>query len=131
MKTQINLFIMFKKSLIIALAFFLVHFVSCYFILPNFSIQMFITSYLSQVILTIVVLLTLLQVEKKSKEQLGYFFLGLSSAKVIISYMVAKQILFHGVNIEREIKINFFIAFLFYLCLDAFWVVKMLNKKDL
>lgn len=120
---------MFKKSFIVVLLFLAIHFAGCCFFAPNFSITNFIVSYLSQIILSVVVLLILLQVEKKSKDQLGYVFLGLSSAKVIISYVIAKQFLFQGAIIEKEIKINFFIAFLFFLCLDAYFVIRLLNKK--
>ena len=29
----------------------------------------------------------------------------------------------------KEIKINFFVAFLIFLCLDAYFVIRLLNKK--
>lgn len=120
---------MFSKSFIVVLGLVALHFLGCHFFVPNFSISNFIASYLSQVILSIIVLLVLLQVERKSKDQLGYVFLGLSSAKVIISYVFAKQFLFQEAIIEKEIKINFFIAFLIFLCLDAYFVIRLLNKK--
>ncbi len=120
---------MFSRSIIVVLALLIVHFLGCYFFVPNFSISNFIASHLSQAILSIIILMVLLQVEKKSKDQLGYVFLGLTSAKVIISFVIAKQFLFQGVIIEKEIKVNFFIAFLIFLCLDAYFVIRLLNKK--
>ncbi len=74
-------------------------------------------------------LLIILQVEKKAKEQMGYVFLGLSSAKVIISYLIATQFLFTEAIVEKEIKFNFFIAFMIFLCLDTYFVIRLLNKK--
>ena len=41
-----------------------------------------------------------------------FAFLGLSSAKVIISYFIATQFLFKEAIIEKEIKVNFFILIL-------------------
>lgn len=119
----------YTKSFILVLVWMVVHFFTCQFLVPDFNISNFIVSYASQATLSVLSLLILLQIEKKAKEQIGYAFLGLSSAKVIISYLIATQFLFKDAIIEKEIKVNFFIAFMIFLCLDAYFVIRLLNKK--
>ena len=117
------------KSFSVALVLLIVHFFALQFLVPEFNVSKFIISYGSQIALSIVGLLIILQVEKKAKEQMGYVFLGLSSAKVIISYLIATQFLFTEAIVEKEIKFNFFIAFMIFLCLDTYFVIRLLNKK--
>ena len=119
----------YSKPVVVILALSIIHFICYQYFVPNFSASTFISGYVSQIVLSVFILFALMQVEKKAKEQLGYVFLGLTSAKVIISYLIAKQFLFQGAIIEKEIKINFFIAFMFLLCLDAYFVIRFLNKK--
>ena len=119
----------YTKSFIVVLVLMVVHFFTCQFLVPDFNISNFIVSYASQAALSVIILLVILQVEKKAKEQMGYVFLGLSSAKVIISYVIATQFLFNNVIVEKEVKFNFFIAFMIFLCLDTYFVIRLLNKK--
>lgn len=106
-----------------------IHFLSNQFMNQNFNITSFVVSYLSQAVLSLLILFILFKIDKKAKEQLGYVFLGLTSAKVILSYFIATHLLFLGNVIPKEVKINFFIVFLFFLCLDTYFVIKLLNKK--
>lgn len=119
----------YVKAAIVVGVVFGIHFLSGQFLDPNFNVTSFLLSYVSQAVLTVLILLALLQISKKAKEQLGYAFLGLTSAKVILSYVIAKQFLFQGEVTAKEIKINFFVAFLIFLCLDAYFVIRLLNKK--
>lgn len=119
----------YAKAAIVVGVLFGIHFLSGHFLDENFNETNFLVSYISQAVLTVLILLALLQINKKAKEQLGYAFLGLTSAKVILSYVIAKQFLFQGEVTAKEIKINFFVAFLIFLCLDAYFVIRLLNKK--
>ena len=119
----------YAKAAIVVGILFGIHFGIAQFVDANFNMTTFLVSYVSQAVLTALILLALLQIDKKAKEQLGYAFLGLTSAKVILSYVIATQFLFQGTVIAKELKINFFIAFLIFLCLDAYFVIRLLNKK--
>ena len=116
----------YAKAVIVVGILFGIHFGIAQFLDANFNMSNFLVSYVSQAVLTALVLLALLQIDKKAKEQLGYAFLGLTSAKVILSYVIVTQFLFQGTVIAKELKINFFIAFLIFLCLDAYFVIRLL-----
>ena len=110
----------YAKAAIVVGILFGIHFGIAQFVDANFYMTNFLVSYVSQAVLTALILLALLQIDKKAKEQLGYAFLGLTSAKVILSYVIATQFLFQGTVIAKELKINFFIAFLIFLCLTSY-----------
>lgn len=124
-----NFMSIYSKSFIIVLVVAVVHFFSCQFLISDFNSSNFLVSYVSQAVLTVLIVFSLFQVEKKAKEQLGYAFLGLTSAKVILSYVIATQFLFQTAPVAKELKINFFVIFLIFLCLDAYFVIRLLNKK--
>lgn len=117
------------KSFLAVLIVGIAHFFYCQFFVTDFNSSNFLVSYLSQAVLTFLILLGLIQIEKNAKEQLGYVFLGLTSAKVIASYLIVTQFLFLTQPIPKEVKINFFVIFLIFLCLDAYFVIRLLNKK--
>ena len=119
----------YAKAAIVVGILFGIHFGIAQFVDANFNMTNFLVSYVSQAVLTALILLALLQIDKKAKEQLGYAFLGLTSAKVILSYLIATQFLFQGIEVAKEIKIHFFVAFLVFLGLDAYFVIRLLNKK--
>ena len=119
----------YAKAVIVVGILFGIHFGIAQFLDANFNISNFLVFFLSQAVLTALVLLALLQIDKKAKEQLGYAFLGLTSAKVILSYVIATQFLFQTLPVAKDVKINFFITFLIFLCLDAYFVIRLLNKK--
>ena len=78
----------YAKAAIVVGILFGIHFGIAQFVDANFNMTNFLVSYVSQAVLTALVLLALLQIDKKAKEQLGYAFLGLTSAKVILSYVI-------------------------------------------
>ncbi len=119
----------YNKSFLVVLVVALVHFFCCQFLVSDFNSSNFLVSYISQAVLTVLIILVLFQVERSAKEQLGYAFLGLTSAKVILSYVIATQFLFQTQPVAKDVKINFFIIFLIFLCLDAYFVIRLLNKK--
>ena len=60
---------------------------------------------------------------------MSYAFLGLSALKVGISYFFATEYLFQNKVMLETNKINFFITFLFFLSLDVYFTIRLLNKK--
>ena len=71
----------------------------------------------------------MIKIFKKAKEQLGFVFLGLSTLKVGISYFFATEYLFQNKEMLEVIKANFFITFLFFLSLDVYFTIRLLNEK--
>ena len=80
-------------------------------------------------LLSAVIIGALNLIYKKNKEQLGYAFLFLTSAKLAISYFLAKPIIEKGEVAATE-KINFFIVFIIFLIIEAYYTARLLNNKQ-
>ena len=84
--------------------------------------------YLFFFVFTLVILGVLIIIGKKKKEQLGYTFLFLTSAKMGLSYLFARPILAKTIDDPTE-KINFFIVFILFLAIEAYYTARLLNNK--
>lgn len=116
------------QVLLISSVFFLIHFGIVTF-LNKIDTTPFLMSYALQIIMTLVILLAMIKIYDTAKEQLGFAFLGLSTLKVGISYFFATEYLFQNKATLETNKINFFITFLFFLSLDVYFTIRLLNKK--
>ncbi len=113
---------------IISIVFFLIHFGTVTF-LTKIETLSFLIAYALQFLLTLEALFILIKIQKIAKDQLGFVFLGLSTFKVAISYFFATEYLFLNKELLQINKINFFITFLFFLSLDVYFTLRILNKK--
>lgn len=84
--------------------------------------------YLFFYIFTVVILAVLIVISKKRKEQLGYVFLFLTAAKMGFSYLFARPILTKTIADPTE-KMNFFIVFILFLVIEAYYTARLLNNK--
>ena len=116
------------QVLLISSVFFLIHFGIVTF-LNKIDTTPFLMSYALQIIMTLVILLAMIKIYDTAKEQLGFAFLGLSILKVGISYFFATEYLFQNKAMLETNKFNFFITFLFFLSLDVYFTIRLLNKK--
>ncbi len=116
------------QVLLISIVFFLIHFGIVTF-LNKIDTTPFLMSYALQFIMTLVILLAMIKIYETAKEQLGFAFLGLSTLKVGISYFFATEYLFQNKAMLETNKFNFFIIFLFFLSLDVYFTIRLLNKK--
>ncbi|MCA1967415.1 MAG: hypothetical protein LDL23_12315 [Flavobacterium sp.] len=116
------------QVLLISSVFFLIHFGIVTF-LNKIDTTPFLMSYALQIIMTLVILLAMIKIYDTAKEQLGFAFLGLSTLKVGISYFFATEYLFQNKAMLETNKFNFFITFLFFLSLDVYFTIRLLNKK--
>lgn len=87
------------------------------------------TVYLLFYVFSIIILFALHQIAKVSPSQTGYVFLGLTSLKVIGSYFFVEPILAKTISNQTE-KINFFIVFMLFLFVEAYFTAVLLNKKQ-
>jgi len=116
------------QVLLISSVFFLIHFGIVTF-LNKIDTTPFLMSYALQIIMTLIILLAMIKIYEIAKEQLGFAFLGLSTLKVGISYFFATEYLFQNKAMLETNKFNFFIIFLFFLSLDVYFTIRLLNKK--
>lgn len=116
------------QALLISIVFFLIHF-GIVTLIDKIETPTFLTSYGLQFIMTLAILMAMIKIHETAKEQLGFAFLGLSTLKVGISYFFATEYLFLNKATIENTKINFFVTFLFFLCLDVYFTIRLLNKK--
>ena len=116
------------QVLLISIIFFLIHFGIVTF-LNKVETFPFLMSYAIQFIMTLSILMAMIKIYETAKEQLGFAFLGLSTLKVGISYFFATEYLFLNKEMLQTNTINFFITFLFFLSLDVYFTIRLLNKK--
>lgn len=125
---------MFKKLpivvqiILVSNVFFLVHFV----IATSFDyidVSRFLISYAIELVMTLLIIIALIKINKQAKQQLGFAFLGISTLKVGISYFFVIEYLFQNKEMFQINKTNFFFIFLFFLSLDVYFTIRLLNKK--
>lgn len=80
-------------------------------------------------VLSLIILGILLRVNETNKDQLGFAFLLLTGIKMAISYFMARPILSKATADSTE-KINFFVIFLMFLVIEAYYTARLLNKKQ-
>lgn len=92
----------------------------------NYSIESMYAIFLA---FTVAILLILQKVKERNSEIVGVVFLLLTSLKMGISYFIFLSII-RSVQENSVEKINFFILFILYLAIDAYYTIRMLNKSQ-
>ena len=85
--------------------------------------------YLLFLILSLMILAVLIAVGKKNQSQIGYAFLGLTTLKMIISYIFIRPVLAQSGGNSTE-KVNFFVIFILFLAIEAYYTARLLNNKQ-
>ena len=116
------------QVLIVSVLFFLIHF-GIASVLEKIDVAGFLMSYALQFVMTLIIVLAMIKINDIAKEQSGFAFLGLSALKVGISYFFATEYLFQNKELLQINKTNFFVTFLFFLSLDVYFTIRLLNKK--
>lgn len=96
--------------------------------LQNFIYPLVVT-YVFFLALSLIIVGILIKVNQTNNQQLGFAFLLLTGVKMAISYFMARPILTKTVDDPTE-KINFFIIFLMFLAIEAYYTARLLNKKQ-
>ncbi|RVT79990.1 hypothetical protein EOD40_02430 [Flavobacterium sufflavum] len=81
-------------------------------------------------ILSVLIFLILLKVKERSFEQLGMFFLFLSSIKIIFYYMLLRPILKISHYDTTTEKVNFFVLFILFLTIETLLTIRILSEKE-
>lgn len=81
--------------------------------------------YVYFLIASVIILLVLIIVEKRNKDNVGYTFLIITSAKMVLAYFLLRPVLAHDMKIE---KINFFVIFALFLAFETITASRMLNR---
>lgn len=84
--------------------------------------------YLFFFVFSAVIISVLIFISVKNREQLGYAFLFLTGAKMAISYVLARPVI-NKLSENPTEKINFFVIFILFLIIEAYYTARLLNNK--
>lgn len=79
---------------------------------------------------TLIIMMVLLQVEKKSFDNVGMSFLVITSVKMAVSYVLLRPVLKGGTEEFAVEKINFFFLFVFFLLVETLFTIRLVNPKS-
>ncbi|MBS7787539.1 hypothetical protein KIH23_09550 [Flavobacterium sp. CYK-55] len=123
------LFVVFASVLGYAL-----HKVLFYFIVPQkfeadfvYSVEML---YAFFAVSSALIVSTLNFISKKSVNNVGYFYLLLTTLKMGVAYFFLKPILSFDLPKTAVEKTNFFLIFIYFLIVETVVTIRILNKKQ-
>lgn len=79
---------------------------------------------------SILIILILIKIKQKNINNVGQSFLLITSIKMVLSLILAKPILDSVSEISKIEKYNFLIIFGFFLILECYFTIRMLNNED-
>lgn len=79
---------------------------------------------------SVIIIGMMLKVKKINIDYVGYTFLLLTSLKMVVAYLMMQPIFHHSYSITPTDKMNFFIIFIYFLVIETFLTVRILNNKQ-
>ncbi len=127
-----NITAIFVRLTVYAVALFIVNFLFYKIPVAGLSDEGFIyalpVTYLFFFAFSAIIIGILIAVAKKNKEQLGYAFLLLTGIKMALSYVFARPVI-NKLGENPTEKINFFVIFILFLIIEAYYTARLLNNK--
>ena len=120
--------------IIAAIAGLIVHKTISYFIVQKEYEDSFVYSipllYAFFTILSLVIVFSLAKVKVAAENSVGYAFLAFTTLKMVIAYAFLRQIIqIHLPKTPTE-KMNFFIVFIYFLVIETYLTIRILNNKQ-
>jgi hypothetical protein len=78
---------------------------------------------------SMIVVMVLLLVKRKSLDNVGMSFLLITSVKMFFCYLVLRPILKTTTLQNSTEKINFFALFIFFLLMETLFTIRLVNEK--
>ena len=122
-------------AVVIAAVFgLIIHKIVSHFIIPKEFEDTFVYStpmlYILFAFLSLAIIVALIKVKEVALDYVGYAFLAFTTIKMVIAYGFLKPII--NVNLPKTPteKMNFFIVFIYFLAIETFLTVRILNNKQ-
>jgi hypothetical protein len=120
--------------LVLGIIGFVIHKIMFHFLVPKAYEAEFIYSiellYLFFFFFSAMLVLVLDKIKEKSINSVGYTFLLLTTFKMGIAFLFLKPILATDLPKTPTEKINFFIIFIYFLAIETFVTIRILNNKQ-
>ena len=78
---------------------------------------------------SILILVTLIFVQRKNKDVVGMSFMLITTFKTILYYVIFSKIITTD-NANKVERINFFVVFILFLVIETLITIRLLNKKQ-
>ena len=132
MKKQTN-----KSLLIVFIAAMLgliIHKTVSHFIIPENFEDNFVYAtpmlYALFALLSLIIVFLLIKVKETAIDSVGYAFLALTTVKMVIAYAFIRPIIHTHLPKTPTEKINFFIVFIYFLAIETYITIRILNNKQ-
>ena len=113
---------------------YLIHKTAFYFLVPKLYQDHFVYTlellYFFFFFFSAFLVLVLDKVKQKSINSVGYAFLLLTTAKMGIAYVFLKPILAANAEKTPTEKMSFFIIFIYFLAIETYVTIRILNNKQ-
>ena len=131
---KLSLFKPLLLVLVFSMLFFCVQYYSLVYLIGENAINTFCFSlieiYLFFTISSIIIVTTLIFVQKKNLDIVGYFYLILTMVKMGIAYFFLHQINQHTHDFLSYEKKSFFVSFILFLAIETLITIRLLNKNQ-
>ena len=119
---------------IAALVGLIIHKILSHFIIPKEFEDNFVYSipllYTLFAILSLVIVFLLAKVKEVAINSVGYAFLAFTTLKMVIAYAFLRPIIHTHLPKTPTEKINFFIVFIYFLAIETYLTIRILNNKQ-
>lgn len=120
--------------LIAGLIGLIVHKSISYFIIPKEFEDSFIYStlllYALFSLLSMIIVFLLAKVKETSENSVGYAFLAFTTLKMAIAYAFLRPIIQTDLPKTPTEKLNFFAVFIYFLAIETYLTIRILNNKQ-
>lgn len=123
----------FVRTAGLAVVFFIVNFLVYQIPGMEYAMQDFqyplALVYVFFLVFSLIILGVLIKVSTISHIQVGYAFLLLTTIKMAVSYVFIRPVL-AGPDENSTEKVNFFVIFILFLAIEAYYTARLLNNKQ-
>ena len=81
-------------------------------------------------ILSLAIVFALIKVKQVALNNVGYAFLAFTTVKMVIAYALLRPIIHIHLQKTTAEKINFFIVFIYFLVIETYITIRILNNKQ-
>lgn len=86
--------------------------------------------YLGFGITSLIIVFVLIEIRKRNIDNVGYTYLWLTCAKMVVAYVFLRPILQTNLPKTPTEKMSFFIIFIYFLAIETIVTIRILNNKQ-
>ena len=119
---------------ITALVGLIIHKILSHFIIPKEFEDNFVYTtpllYVLFAFLSLAIVFSLMKVKEVALNYVGYAFLAFTTVKMVIAYAFLRPIIHAHLAKTPTEKTNFFIVFIYFLIIETYLTIRILNNKQ-